>query len=310
MLRVSVLIPAYNHARFLPDAIECLLKQTRRPDEIVVVDDGSTDDTASVLEHYADQIIAVRQENRGASAARNTAYKCSTGDLIAFLDGDDTLEPTSIEKRAACLENNPALDFVYTGAYMTDLQGQPLQWFRRPPLPSGNVFAHVICRHLFPIHAVMFRRSIVQRDDLFDARYRSAEDLELWSYLLAERVVTAINEPLAFYRSHPDMMTKRMDIVGASLVSVQEQIMRMPAFAKLTPVQKAEFYTWHATYHLYARHRKQSFQYVLRSLRLAPTVRRAYLMLLMSILGTQGFENAQRVYRRASQLRQSTGHKP
>jgi len=302
-LRVSVLIPTYNRAAFLSDAIESLLAQTRVPDEIIVVDDGSSDDTERVLGQYAGRIQALRQSNQGPSAARNAAFRASSGDLIAFLDSDDTLAPTSIEQRAVFLEAHPKISFVYTGAYMTDIEETPLQWFRKPPLPQGNVFHEVICRPLFPIHAVMLRRSIVDRSFLFDERLRSAEDTELWAYLTARHQVAAIELPLSNYRSHPDMITERMDQVGTSLIAVQEQIMRMPEFRALPSQQQGVFFTWYGMYHLYAHQARQARGYLVRALRCAPTLKRPYVLLLLSLFGSQGFEAAMRLYRRANTFR-------
>ena len=162
-LRVSVLIPTYNRAEFLSEAIESLLTQTRVPDEIIVVDDGSTDDTERVLAQYAGRIQVLRQANQGNAAARNAAFRASSGDLIAFLDLDDTLAPTSIQCRADFLESHPHLNMVYTAAIVTNAENKPLGLFRDPPLPQGMIFHELICRHAFPIHAVMLRRSVSRR---------------------------------------------------------------------------------------------------------------------------------------------------
>src|SRR5689334_17614281 len=115
MLTVSVVIPTYNYGRFLAEAIESALSQTRPPGEIIVVDDGSTDDTASIVKGFDAHVKYIKQENAGVCAARNRGVNESTGELIAFLDADDRFEPTAIEKQAAIFESEPEVGLVYCG---------------------------------------------------------------------------------------------------------------------------------------------------------------------------------------------------
>lgn len=115
MSTVSVVIPTYNYGRFLAEAIESALSQTRAPSEIIVVDDGSTDDTASIVKGFDAHVKYIKQENAGVCAARNHGVRESTGELIAFLDADDRFEPTAIEKQAAIFESDPEVGLVYCG---------------------------------------------------------------------------------------------------------------------------------------------------------------------------------------------------
>src|SRR5262245_46865272 len=104
---VSVIIPTYNRAAFIATAVESALKQTRPPDEILVVDDGSTDGTDSVLSEFRPPVRVIRQPNRGRSAARNTGLRAATGDAVIFLDSDDVLMPGCLESCVAALEAHP-----------------------------------------------------------------------------------------------------------------------------------------------------------------------------------------------------------
>ena len=107
--RVSVVIPVYNLGDCVARALESVLAQTRRPDEIIVVDDGSTDRTAQELEKYKDRIRYLRQDNAGVSVARNHAIRAARCEWIAFLDGDDEWMPGYLEAQLALLERNPDL---------------------------------------------------------------------------------------------------------------------------------------------------------------------------------------------------------
>jgi len=119
MAIVSVIIPSYNCARYVEEAIESVLNQTYNYLEIIVVDDGSTDNTREVLKEYIGngQIKYVYQENQGPGAARNTGIKCAKGDYIAFLDSDDTLTENSIEKRMNLIIRSPEVGLVFSDYY-------------------------------------------------------------------------------------------------------------------------------------------------------------------------------------------------
>src|SRR5947199_6506358 len=112
-LTVSVIIPTYNRAALVDQAIDSVLSQTRAPTQIIVVDDGSTDQTAQLLDTYGSAITVITQRNAGPAAARNTGLRAATGDLVALLDSDDKLTPNSIERRAQVLEQHADYDAVY-----------------------------------------------------------------------------------------------------------------------------------------------------------------------------------------------------
>ena len=112
---VSVILPTYNTAEFIEEAVESILNQTYQNIELIVIDDGSTDNTREILEKYVDNIVYVYQENRGPSEARNTGISMSHGDLIAYQDADDTSLPNRIEKEVEFLLRNSKISLVCTG---------------------------------------------------------------------------------------------------------------------------------------------------------------------------------------------------
>src|SRR5437773_3781756 len=113
---VSVVIPTYNYARYLPEAIDSALAQTHAPLEVIVVDDGSTDDTPRVLAVYGDRIRVIRQANRGPGAARNTGIAAARGEYVGFLDADDVWLPRKLELQMARFEADQGLGLVHCGA--------------------------------------------------------------------------------------------------------------------------------------------------------------------------------------------------
>ena len=111
---VSCIIPVFNGARFLGEAVDSILAQTYRPCEVIVVDDGSTDATGDVIAGYGERVVAVRQPNRGEAAARNAGVRAARGALVAFLDADDLWGPEKLTRQAAKLGEDPRIDLCFT----------------------------------------------------------------------------------------------------------------------------------------------------------------------------------------------------
>jgi glycosyltransferase involved in cell wall biosynthesis len=127
MTTVSVIIPTYNYAPFLGEAIDSALAQTRAALEVIVVDDGSTDSTPEVLAAYGDRIRVVRQKNRGVAAARNAGIAAARGEYVAFLDSDDAWYPRKLELQLPRLEADRGLGLVHCGAATIDAEGRTLK---------------------------------------------------------------------------------------------------------------------------------------------------------------------------------------
>ena len=114
MPTISCIIPVYNQAEYLGEALDSVLRQTVAPTEIIVVDDGSTDGIDVVLRPYRDQLRVLRQSNRGAAVARNAGIRIATGEWLSFIDGDDLWDPTKLERQLAAFATDPALDYCLT----------------------------------------------------------------------------------------------------------------------------------------------------------------------------------------------------
>ena len=123
---VSVVIPTHNHAGYIRQAIDSALAQTSAPLEVIVVDDGSTDETPRILADYGGRIRAIRQSNAGVSVARNTGIAAAAGDLIALLDSDDSWAPTKLERQIARLSADPGVGLVHCGSERVDEAGRRL----------------------------------------------------------------------------------------------------------------------------------------------------------------------------------------
>ena len=233
MSKISIIIPAYNQARFLDRAIASALGQINADVEVVVIDDGSTDDTPAVIaRHQAEpRLKAVRQPNAGLGAARNRGLAESTGEYVCFLDADDFYSPDKCVKQAAALDGNPELGFVYCDFTTVDENGVP-----RPTQGSvhnvqrtlsGNIFPALSQSGYFPPHTVMIRRSVLDAVGHFDLELGGNADYDLWLRAAAEHRALYLDEKLASYREHGDSMSKDGDHMSRSRVGTLRKISRL-----------------------------------------------------------------------------------
>ncbi len=198
-MRVSVIVPAYNSAATIEQALNSILSQTRRPDEVVVVDDGSIDETGDIVARMADPMRYLRQENGGASSARNLGILHSTGDCLLFLDADDALMPVAIERLAEALEQGEHYGAAYCGWITTD--GPDHVTFQSPlDMPSGHVWREMCTEHLCTVENVMVRRSVLAKSGLFDVGLRAFEDYDFWIRVAAHAAFVFVPEHLVEYR--------------------------------------------------------------------------------------------------------------
>jgi len=222
-MTISVVIPAYNAAEYIGRAIDSVLAQTRRPDEIIVVDDGSTDDTASIVETYGSQVRLIRQENTGVSAARNTGIDAATGEWIAFLDGDDEWLKEKLQLQVELLGRNSELvwstaNFIYCHCGQ-DYHCQKLDEKTGEALLNGVDFFEDYFDAYIKAAAGWTGTMIVKRSVLIDAGLFRPEQLrfndeDMWWRIAYQHPRIGYNsKPLAVYHMHvPDSVTKKYEV--------------------------------------------------------------------------------------------------
>ncbi|MEO8587734.1 MAG: glycosyltransferase [Flavobacteriales bacterium] len=211
---IDVIIPLYNGGRFISDALRSVLEQTLPPRSVIVVDDGSTDDGAYVVERFiaantsGTRITCVRQSNAGPNAARNAGIAHSTAPLLAFLDADDLWHPTKLEKQVALFDRAPAsLGLVYCDFDTMDDGGAPLDTGRNahtePPL-RGRVFDRLLFANRISgsASAVLIRRTCFDAAGLFDTELRGSEDWDMWLRISERWEVDLVDESLVSIRRH------------------------------------------------------------------------------------------------------------
>ena len=203
---VSVVIPAYNAAHYIASAIESALAQTTAPREIIVIDDGSTDDTRAIVERFGGDVRYVIQQNRGVSAARNNGIDQSRSKYVAFLDADDTWLPVKIERQIAAL-NAAQGRASYTAHLVVDDRSKPLFVNRSERhltsisdlLTKGNVVGSP--------SSVLCERSLFAEVGKFDTAFSLCADWEMWIRIATVTEFVPVDEPLVKYRVHGDNMS-------------------------------------------------------------------------------------------------------
>ena len=222
---VSVVIPAYNAAWCVRKAIDSVLAQDFRDFELIVVDDGSTDDTAAVLSAYGNAIRIVHQINGGLSNARNTGIRESRGEFVAFLDADDWWLPGKLGRQVELMRNRPDLGFSSTTARVEDPDGKLVnvwacaQW-------QGSFLVHLFGSNADVAgsgSAVVARRELFQRVGYFDESLRSLEDIDMWMRLAAVADYACLEEPLTVILKRPGSMSRNLEVMREAALKVMKK---------------------------------------------------------------------------------------
>ena len=201
---VSVIIPAYNSSKFLAAAIDSVLNQSVRAIEIIVVDDGSTDDTKAVCERYP-TVKYVSQPNQGVARARNKGIEVSQGNCLIFLDSDDCLLPGAIEIGINCLQAHPTAGFVF-GSYLfkvinPDGSYTTQKLFEEPPLVAS--YQTILAgQHKIQCATALFRRGVIESVDWFDPNCSTMEDLNLFLRVARQFPIYFHDRVVSEYRYH------------------------------------------------------------------------------------------------------------
>jgi glycosyltransferase involved in cell wall biosynthesis len=206
--KVTVIIPTYNRANLIGETLESVHAQTFGDYEIVIVDDGSTDDTHSVVRRVAPEARYIYQENMGIPGVINVCVRESRGDYIQHLGSDDLLEPQALARAAAVLDANPKVALVHGAAWLIDDAGRRLS-ISRPPFAKDDYVrsGHEEIRDLlFSNHVVattvVARRQVMLDVGLFDDRFGLYEDWNLWTRIARKHDIAYLHEPQASYRVH------------------------------------------------------------------------------------------------------------
>ncbi len=219
---VSAVIPTFNHARYVCEAVESALAQRDVAMEVIVVDDGSTDDTALRLSAYQNRIQSIRQENQGLSAARNAGIQASRGDWIAFLDADDLWHPlkTFVQIHAAVRARSGVCVIGSLSARELPAVLDP-----QPAVEPLDVRTLLLKTRFGPSGAIV-KRECLEKIGGFDVQLGPASDRDLWLRLAAEFPTVRVLSPCWWYREHAGQMSKNASKMEADYDKVLEKFFR------------------------------------------------------------------------------------
>ena len=243
---VSVVIPAYNAARTISEAVDSVLTQTLSDFELIIINDGSTDDTGKIARAAAEKdsrIKVLDGPNLGAAGARNAGINASLGKLVAFLDSDDVWLPNKLEEQSRPFEAEQGVRSVRCGAFLVDDKLTVLS--RRPCYDSGDVLQEIL---LFQNQSPWMSTLVVDRTafseiGMFDTSLAMIEDWEFAIRLARLGPMKSVEEPLAYYRQHPGNRSKDWRAHIESGLQILDRLFRDPTVPIEVQNQRAKIYS-------------------------------------------------------------------
>lgn len=243
---VSIVMPVYNGAKYIEQAIDSVLKQTYPFIELIVIDDGSTDATPNIIQRYQN-IKYVRQVNQGPSAARNLGVKLSKGKYIAMMDADDLSKPTRIEEKIEIMEHNPHIDFIYCDVDVIDSNNQFLYRLESEELfnNASDALAYMLYRQFIPNPVTIFSRRECFETIQYPEHYIHGEDYYLMIEWTRRFFGAYLPKALYQYRKHDGNLTNaHFDQVKAEINIVKslgtDQIEEIISRSHFSPIDKAQ----------------------------------------------------------------------
>jgi len=277
--KVSVIIPCYNGARWLSEAIESVLAQTYTDYEIIVVDDGSTDNSADVVRSYPDNRLRYYyQENRGLPAALNSGIELSRGNYIAFIDVDDLWLPDKLEKQLRVMENLPHGGLVYSSCYVIDEIGNVIGLHRAPLLRRDMVAKKLFIEGNFILKpTVLVDVRWLRKVGLFDEEMLYCEDHDMWIRLaMSSCEILCIDEPLAMWRGSGSGKSAQIADAEYGLRLTEKLCLLFPSLKPFAHKRQARVYTELGRRHLRRQDYAQGRAALKLAIRCDPTQLRIY----------------------------------
>ena len=238
MTEVTAIITTHNRLELLPRALESVLQQTLPPDEIIIVNDGSTDGTQAWLQQLEADVKVINQSQQGISAARNVAINAANGQWLAFLDDDDSWLPDKLEKQLQAIKASPGYRLCH-GEEIWIRNGKRVNAMRKHRKQGGWIFPQCLPLCVISPSATMIHHSVFDGLGLFDENLPACEDYDLWLRFCAIEPVLFIDTPLITkYGGHDDQLSRKYWGMDRFRLQSLEKILHKPAlredYRKLT----------------------------------------------------------------------------
>ncbi len=290
---VSVIIPTYNRAHLIGRAIQSVLNQTYQDFELIVVDDGSTDNTEEIVKDFQnkdERIKYIYQNNQGASGARNTGIKNAKGKYIAFLDSDDEWLPEKLEKQIQLFKNSKKKNLGFVGCNVLVVDEQTNKRYEYKTPKYKNVFQRLLENNFIrSSSSVMVKKSVIDNVGLFDESLKNANDWEMWIRIAQKYDFDFVDEPLFKYYWHGGNITR----TAGNLKKIQYReyiLIKHKNLYKKHPKAYSITLRNIGTAYLLNNDLKNARKYFIKAIKVAPWYLRTYFNLIVSLLGSKFYK--------------------
>lgn len=291
---VSVIMPVFNRATLVAQAIDSILCQTYSNVEVIAVNDGSTDDSLAVLrayeEKWPDRVRVINQSNQGQVIARNNGIKAASGEYIAFLDSDDRWLPQKLELQLPRF--SPDVGLVYCGVEFIDETGRVTGVERCDPALEGNIYPALLVRNRMTGGTVVVRKEVLDEAGLFDPAFKAAENWDLWIRVCRNYNAALVNQPLVQYRRHPDNMSRDFELMLSAKKSIMDKHCdrrsENPAIRKSSALAEADFHYRLGLHHFSNERYRDAFKAFWRTNGIEPFYEDAVIRMARCLAGRPG----------------------
>ena len=291
LVKLSVIVASYNHAKYLEGCVQSILNQTYQDFELIIVNDGSTDNTDEVVSRFSgnEKVRYIKQNNAGQAIATNNGIVAAKGDLIAFLDADDLWDHTKLEKQIGLFTRN-STGVVYSRLKLIDADGLPVAMpsLNQYYVPrSGRITEHLLFENFIPYSSTIVRRECFDKFGMFNPEYKNGLDWDLWLRISTEYEFDFVNEPLLLYRmGHPGQLISNVErSVNCSDLIFSRFIEHYPTIVSQRVINRALAYSYCKRGNMLRKiDRSKSTGYFLSSLGKNPVEIDAYKGLIKNML--------------------------
>lgn len=295
--RVSVIIPTFNRAHLIGKAIKSVLNQTYKDFEIIVVDDGSTDNTEEIVKSFTDFKIhyICHKHNRGASTARNTAIKASRGEYFAFLDSDDEWLPEKLDKQMKIFESESSeVGVVYTGDYYVDEKDKEIKKVHIPR-KEGYIYEELLAgNYVGTPSALLVKKECFTKVGLFDEDLSGSEDYDMWFRIAKYYKFRYVKDLLVVCLIHNNQITANSEVMIEGVKRIQKKYSK--EFRK-RPYSYSTRYFYLGNKFCHLGKMREGQKYFVKAILIYPFCVKYHIYLLCSIFGTRIYMYISRVRR-------------
>ncbi len=233
--KISVIIPVYNGQDFLHEAIDSVFSQTYKNYEMIVVDDGSTDETWAIIQSYRSSLLSIQKKNGGVASALNCGIRHASGEYIAWLSHDDLFLPTKLERQISFLQKFSRFKACYTDYYIIDAEGRILSEVETPWYPREEAVQMLFGRGYVNGSTMLIERICFDKVGWFSEGLRYTQDIEMWLRLLQYCEIGRVPERLGKERSHPAQGSSNTEIHRAEAQDMYTRIFKELGVAGIFP---------------------------------------------------------------------------